>query len=617
MKKCTVANTLLVLSLCLIGFSDLQAQSLMKEVSLKDQINNSSLVVEGKVVSKKSVWDDNHSMVYTINTIEVYKIFKGKSASKIHMITPGGVIGLTAVKVFPSLSTKEGDIGVFTLKQSNISFNKQGKSYSRLYKPYASSQSLFKYDFENNKILNPYKISHGIKETLYRDINSITKKPYIGLTPFNVASKLLSKQVKLSGKNALSPPSNITFSPANISGGTGSVLTITGSGFGATKGKVGFTNADDGGVTFFDALDSQVLTWNDTRITVEVPSNVTLTESETAGTGKIRVTDTNGASATSANDLTVTFSEINVPSDATGTLIAYPIQHINSNGSGGYTFEMFTSFFNDTEAPGARAAFERSLNKWVCETGVNWNISNTATTRDVQAADDVNVIRFDNGDELENGVLGVCVSYYSGCRIDSNNLSWFVSEMDLIFNDTSNWHTGTSAPATNQIDFESVTLHELGHGHQLGHVIDPVFKGNNLNDVMHFASFTGETQRVLSNNNIIGANNVQARSTGAAVCREPVMTDMSCPLSIDEVAFNEGIRVFPNPSKGTFLIENESSIGLDKVDVYDINGRLVFNDSFSNSKRKTITMKNVSGGLYLMRIHSNNGASIIKKVMIK
>jgi archaellum component FlaF (FlaF/FlaG flagellin family) len=80
-----------------VGFS----QELLYEVSMQEQIENADIIIEGKVVSKVSYWNSQQTNIFTINTVEVYKIFKGNSASQIEIITPGGTIGLTAEMVIP------------------------------------------------------------------------------------------------------------------------------------------------------------------------------------------------------------------------------------------------------------------------------------------------------------------------------------------------------------------------------------------------------------------------------------------------------------------------------------------------------------------------------------
>ncbi|MDO5978518.1 T9SS type A sorting domain-containing protein [Flavivirga spongiicola] len=619
MKKMTLTIALIF---CFIGIGTLSAQVLMREASLKKQIDNSSLVIEGKVVDKKSFWDDNHRIIYTANTVEVYKVFKGEPLTTVEVITLGGTVGLHALIANPSLKLRLGDAGIFTLQNNNVAINTKSKSTKKAFRPYGSSQGFYKYNLYDDLAVNPFNKKKGIKSSFYNEIMSHTKNDYRVISNFDTQSKSLqSKQ----SKNLLVPTS-IAFTPTTATAGTKEVLTITGSDFGAVKGKVGFSNADDGGATFVDALDSQVLTWSDTQITVEIPS--------VAGTGKVRVTDgaVTPTSDVSASDLTISYAELNVEGDFGDGELAYQVQHIGQSG-GGYTWEMFTDFFDDSEHPGAKAAFERAFNNWVCETGVNWTISSSATTVDEAIYESetdpeppVNVIRFDNGDELEtitsnDDILGVCFSWYAGCG--PSPLKWRVEELDIVFDsdindsgtpETESWYFGsdTGGITSDQWDFESVALHELGHGHQLGHVI------NTNNDVMHYTLLNDTTQRVLSADNSTAANNVQTRSTTSMVCVRPLMTSISCPLSVENKELDKAISLYPNPAKSIFYIKNDSFINLEKVNMYDISGRLISKVDISNndsSKTKTINVTGLSKGIYFVNIHSDS-AMITRKMVL-
>src|SRR4051794_14469350 len=76
----------------LLCFCMAPAQGLYK-VSMEEKISQSSLIVEGKVVEKKSFWNAQHSMIYTSNQVEVYKVFKGTlQKNTIEVITVGGVV---------------------------------------------------------------------------------------------------------------------------------------------------------------------------------------------------------------------------------------------------------------------------------------------------------------------------------------------------------------------------------------------------------------------------------------------------------------------------------------------------------------------------------------------
>lgn len=54
-----------VLSLIFMLFlSVIDAQDSLQQISLKQQIENSSIVLEGKVISQNSFWDASHKMIY-------------------------------------------------------------------------------------------------------------------------------------------------------------------------------------------------------------------------------------------------------------------------------------------------------------------------------------------------------------------------------------------------------------------------------------------------------------------------------------------------------------------------------------------------------------------------
>lgn len=136
----------------------------------------------------------------------------------------------------------------------------------------------------------------------------------------------------------------------------------------------------------------------------------------------------------------------------------------------------------------------------------------------VQGNDGTNIVSFDEGSPLGAGTLGVCFSYFSGCPT-GGTIRWFIAGQDILFNRTFNWNYGTNSPSTGQFDFESVALHELGHAHLHGHVINP-------SAVMHFAFGPTQTGRVLSINDLDGADfALNLSSTG--VCGQSAFIPLS------------------------------------------------------------------------------------------
>ena len=606
MRKRNLLNLLCVLLTSKAMF----AQIMLKEVSLEKQIEKSSLVIEGKVLSKQSSWDANHENIFTINTIEVYKVFKGEASSTVELITAGGVVGYDAQIVSPSLKLKVGDVGVFTLYGDNSDMASKTLTTNKKYKPFGSLQGFYKYSIENDIVTNSFNSKKGIVSNFYQEIKNFTNTDYIELASFEAQNT--------SEKNATSTQlAIVSFSPTETSAGTQSVLTITGTNFGTTKGNVSFYNADNAGASFVNALGTQVLTWTDTLITVEVPSE--------AGTGKVKVIHNDGTAMTSNNDLTITYAQANIITDHlnSGVYVAYPTQLVNGNGSGGYTWQMSSEF---AQVPEAKETFKKALDTWRCETEINWLLNETDLVTEAGAQhkavlDDKNTITFDSStstvpnEDLPDTVLGLRTSYYSACDVVINgvpSLEWYIREFDIVFDDEADWNFLTETPGATEFDFESVALHELGHCRQLDHII-------NTNNVMHYAIARGESLRALSSDNITLASMIQDRSTSVSVCDAQLMTDYSggCALGVEEDILNEGISLYPNPTKGPLYINTDGRAMIEGANLYDVNGRLISSYHLEDtSKRNEIDLSNIAKGVYFLNIYSD-AAFITKKIVLE
>jgi hypothetical protein len=573
MKRITLINGIILFLTTTISL----AQVGLYEIDLKQQVNSSDLIVEGKVISKKSFWDEGYKKIYTLNTIEVFKTFKGESNAIIEVLTLGGEVGDTGLTVSHSLELSENETGMFLLNSSNRLLIGSTSNKPK-YKVYSGIQGFYKYDAISNKATNVFKVYNDIENDFYQNIVNITNKNFTELKKRFIFSK------NSTNNKQLAPPFITNFSPTTANAGTGEEIIITGF-FGATKGKVQFSDANGGGVAFIDALDSEVTNWTDASITVRVPSR--------AGTGIIRVLNADGFS--DGGLLTVPYAIIN----SAGIMQ----QHYNTNGSGGYTWQMSADFNNDV----AKAPFLRAFNTWVCATGVNWVISPTTTLASAFARDGISVIAFDTpGDELDPGVLGATLNWTSACTTGR-----VIDEIDFIFdNERSNWAYGPAAASGSEIDFEFVVLHELGHGHALAHIISP-------GALMHYAISNGARNRILSANDVVAGNFVHDRSINNAQCDKTVMTSISCPsLNINEEILNKAINLFPNPTKGILHIKNDAFVNLEKVAIYDISGRLISQQPLSNtSKSNIINLAGMSKGIYFVTILSDS-AVITRKVVL-
>lgn len=101
-----------------------------------------------------------------------------------------------------------------------------------------------------------------------------------------------------------------------------------------------------------------------------------------------------------------------------------------------------------------------------------------------------------------------------------------------------------------------------------------------------------------------------------AVTQQGVNIDnflISGTLSTESFDSNE-ILVYPNPSKGIYTI-SLGNAQLEKIEVYDVNGRLILNQNgIKNNFETAINLTNATSGIYFIKI-SANGKNIVKRIV--
>ena len=516
-------NLFLIFSLFLFSISNLKSECVLVPLSLESRVSPASLIVEAKVNAQISYWNSDHSMIFTSHELLISTVFKGSekiNQKKINLVTLGGKVADKAIKVEPELELEIGDIGLFMLIQ------KEGDWVSE-----SGPQGFIKIDKHtaiSSDVFNTYPAF-----SIQSKITKLT-----GLTPVEI-NALLTK-ITISSKRA--SPSITSISPKTLSAGTSTVLTIKGLNFKPTidTSSVQFRNADDGGASYIKALKRDFISWSDTMIKLIVRTK--------AGTGKIRLVVAGNGITTSTDTLKVTFAHLNVVS---GDSIGYETQQIGMNTSNGITWKMNQKFY---DSAGARGAFIRSLERWRCGTYINWDTLGHVSHSAIKS-DGINMCAWDTLNNMPNGVLAQCFSYWSGCF--SPGLKWYVSELDIRFRirptNTSNWNYTTGQASNNQFHFESVATHELGHGHQMGHVINSAV-------VMHYSIANGQNKPSLSTDDV-NAGNYVINKSGTSVCGKSIHSKLNsgtCAI----VAPNANFMMSKNPiCKNDQVIFTDSSTG--------------------------------------------------------
>ena len=551
----------------------LSAQGLYRALSLDERVQEAGVIVEAEVIRSEPVLHSN-GQVFTHHLLRVSRIFKGDSREQLEVVTLGGQAGGTLMKVFPALQLEPGMKGMFFLAPGNVAPRFQ----SRVYKVYADRQG-FVAQLWNGKAFDGLQ-DYGSFEDAF--VPRLRDEQHLKI-------EVLQRPADPLPSISALVPSVISFTPDSLAAGEFQTLSIRGVGFGSYAGQadVRFRNADDGGISFVSTPESQIMLWTDTLIQVEVPFR--------AGSGTFMVVDQNGTSALSNTGLVIRYDIINLQ---TSNGIQYS-RLVDINGLGGMSFVFNTNFYNNMDA---RNAFNRALENWRCNTMVNFaSISNT-TDSSCNSRNNISVVAFDSNCPLDPGVLGRAYSYYTICQDEDPELV----EVDILFDEmpANGWHFGASAPTGTDYDFESVALHELGHAHQLGHVID-------ANAVMHYSLPAGTARKILGANDIQAGQSVMTRSVKDPICGYSKMT----ALTAGNCQFTKPVANFTlSPDRGCIPFDvqfTDASTSLPTSWAWDFDNDGVIDDTTENPVYTYSTP-----GIYSVRlIVSNvNGSDTLTRI---
>ncbi|MEM6320546.1 MAG: matrixin family metalloprotease [Bacteroidota bacterium] len=470
-------------------------QATTHPISIDYRIEMARQIAFGKVVQQHAFWDDAKENIYTVHLIEISAYLKEFSNKKyVEIITMGGVVEDEAQVVFPNITLQnEQEYFFFLSHETALVMGQQTNARTNQiprYRPFASVQGILPY--VHNHFIDYHTKQPVAAEQLVEKVEKQTR--FVAQRP-NGHPFYFSKKdfpAKARSNNNIQLRNAANENATHFRAGTADEaeeLIIAGTGFGDEPGKVLFSNADFGGVGFIISnYESDLVYWTDREIRVKIPPK--------AGTGSIKLLNKAGREVGEA-PISIDWAITPTYSSYKGfdTHTRQQVKFLNRNESGGYSIEVNTTngLLDHTVA---LESFERALGKWQCATKINFTLDKTGTTKTF-ANDGHCVIQY--SENLPLGVLGIATSRFKAVASSScsgTKTLWYLKEFDIQFTPDYlmaagySWNFSSSQPLSQQFDFESIALHELGHAHGIGHVVNPT-------NVMYFGIANGESKKEL------------------------------------------------------------------------------------------------------------------------
>ena len=97
---------------------------------------------------------------------------------------------------------------------------------------------------------------------------------------------------------------------------------------------------------------------------------------------------------------------------------------------------------------------------------------------------------------------------------------------------------------------------------------------------------------------------------------EIVVYNCSAVLSIDKYTqMIDGVTIYPNPSNGIVTLQKTAQVDLKKLEIFDVNGRLLKTVDVSNMQlAKSIDINNLASGIYFITVTSNDAKGVMRLI---
>ncbi len=212
--------------------------------------------------------------------------------------------------------------------------------------------------------------------------------------------------------------------------------------------------------------------------------------------------------------------------------------------------------------------------------------------------------------------------FYLGCY--SNNLSSldisgniFLKTLDVFYNNLTGLDTTSTSLESLNCSYNNLTSLDVSSNTSLTFLICSynyltelnVKNGNNTNLINFSAVNNPDLTCIIVDD--------AAWSTANWTNIDPTSTFVNSQAECDALSINDqnlqnNIKVYPNPATDKIYIDTTNNLAINKVEMYDLLGKIVYN---SNKPVTIIPVNNFKTGIYFVKLTSNN-ISKTKKILI-
>jgi len=77
---------------------------------------------------------------------------------------------------------------------------------------------------------------------------------------------------------------------------------------------------------------------------------------------------------------------------------------------------------------------------------------------------------------------------------------------------------------------------------------------------------------------------------------------------------SEKFNLFPNPATDIINISNSDNMAISQIEIYDVNGKVLNTQKFSDETEIQLNVAALNSGTYLLHLYTNEGKAVKKLI---